>query len=143
MVGPVIAPKQEKRAEEKSLLELVQELMQESSLLIQKEFELLREELNLAFRRMGTASVKFVVAGVLAFISIGFLGYSLIVLLSAYITPWISAVIVGLAFLLAGLVLVWWGVADFRKLSFAARTAATIKENAKWLSKRPNRPSEK
>jgi hypothetical protein len=143
MVEPAAEPQREETRRESSLVELIQEVIEETSHLIEKQFELLREELNLVFRTMGTASVKFAAAAVLAIIAIGFLGYSVIVLLSAYVTPWISALIVGLAFLVAGSLLILWGVIDLRGLSLASRTAATMKENVKWLSARSKRPNEK
>lgn len=137
-----IPPEKRRPTEERSVPELVRQIVQESSELVQREFQLLREELAITFRETGIASAKLAAGAVLAIIAVGFLGFSLIVLLSIFITPWISAAIVGLVFLLVGALLVYSAIRNFETMSVAPRTVETLKEDAEWL-RHPSKPEEK
>lgn len=135
-------PERKKPVEEISTIELIRQILVESSNLVQKEFQLLREETTLAIRRTGIASGKLVAGSILIILAAGFLGFSLIFLLSAFITPWLSAAIVGLVFLIAGAILGYLAVIDFKRLKIAPQTAETLKEDAEWL-RHPTRPEGK
>ncbi len=132
-------PAKERPVESKSTIELVRQIIQESSDLIQQEFQLLREEVSNALGRAGIASGKLMAGSVIIVLAVGFLGYSLIVLLSGFITPWVSALIVGVAFLLVGGLLVLSSISNFRSISMAPRTVETLKEDAEWL-RHPTKP---
>ncbi|HEY3373579.1 MAG TPA: phage holin family protein [Candidatus Aquicultor sp.] len=132
----------DERPESKSAAELIRQIVQDTSRLIQEEFQLLREELSNTVQRTGVA-VALVAAGAFFLIfAIGYLGFALIVLLSALITPWISAALVGLAFLAVGAIVIYMGINRFRSIQTAPQTVETLKEDAEWL-KHPTRPEEK
>ncbi|MHB8840356.1 MAG: phage holin family protein [Candidatus Aquicultor sp.] len=137
-----IPPEEQRPTEERSIPGLMREIVQDSSELIQREFQLLREELSITFRETGIASAKLAAGAVFAILALGFLGFSLIVLLSALITPWISAALVGLVFLLVGGILVYSAIRNFETLSVAPNTVETLKEDAEWL-RHPNKLEEK
>lgn len=142
MAKAVPVPPEHENLEKKSVSELLRRIIQESSELIQKEFQLLREELSIAFAKAGIATGKIAAGAVLLILAVGFLGFSLIVLLSSFITPWVSAALVGLAFLLAGAIIIFSALRDFRNLQAAPRTVETLKEDAEWL-RHPTRPEER
>lgn len=135
-------PPEKKPVEAKSTIGLIRQLIQEGSDLIQQEFRLLGEEVSIALGRAGIASGKLVAGAVIIVLAVGFLGYSLIVLLSGLITPWVSALIVGLVFLLVGGLLILSSINNFRSINVAPRTVETLKEDAEWL-RHPTRPEER
>ncbi len=132
-------PPKERPVEAKSTIELIRQIIKESSDLIQQEFQLLRKEVSNALGQAGIASGKLMAGTVIAVLAVGFLGYSLIVLLSGFITPWVSALIVGVAFLLVGGLLILSSINNFRSINVAPKTVETLKEDAEWLS-HPTRP---
>jgi uncharacterized membrane protein YqjE len=136
-----IPPEQEQPVEEKSLAELLRQILHESGELIQKEFQLAREELALTIREAGIASSKLAAGVVFSILALGFLGFAVIVLLSAFITPWLSAAIVGFLFLLAGAILMYSAAGNFRGMG-VPQTVETLKEDAEWL-KHPTKPEGK
>lgn len=135
-------PEGERPVEEKSVPELIRQIVQESSELIREEFQLLREELTITLRETGIATGKLVAGAVVIILAAGYLGFSLILLLSTVITPWISAALVGLAFLVVGLILVFSAIRNFQSMKVAPRTVETLKEDAEWL-RHPTRPEER
>ncbi len=137
-----IPPEEQRPTEERSVPGLVREIVQDSSELIQREFQLLREELSITVRETGIASAKLAAGAIFAILALGFLGFSLIVLLSGVITPWVSAALVGLVFLLVGGILVYSAIRNFETLSVAPNTVETLKEDAEWL-RHPSKLEEK
>lgn len=137
-----VPPEGEKPVEEKSVPGLIRQIVQESSDLIQKEFQLLREELSTVVRQSAIAAGLIAAGAVLLFLGVAYLGITLILLLALAITPWVSALIVTLVFLIAGALIAYWGYSYFNRMKLAPRTVETLKEDAEWL-KHPTRLSEK
>ncbi len=137
-----IPPEEQRPAEERSIPGLIREIVQDGGELVQREFQLLREELSITIRETGIASAKLAAGAVFAILALGFLGFSLIVLLSAFITPWVSAALVGLVFLLVGGILVYSAIRNFETLNVAPNTVETLKEDAEWL-RHPSKLEEK
>lgn len=135
-------PEGERPVEERSVPGLVRQIVQESTELIRKEFQLLREELTLTIRETGILTGELLAGAVLVILAAGFLGFSLILLLSLVITPWISSALVGLGFLAIGLILIYVALNNFRRLKVAPRTTETLKEDVEWL-RHPTRPEGK
>ena len=132
-------PEGEKPVEEMSVPQLVREILGDSTDLIRQEFQLLREEMAITFRDTGIATSKVAAGAIVAILAVGFLGFSLIVLLSNYIAAWISALIVGLAFLAVAGYLIYSARNDFQRMKVAPNTMETLKEDAEWL-RHPTRP---
>ncbi|HZD60992.1 MAG TPA: phage holin family protein [Anaerolineae bacterium] len=137
-----VPPEGEKPVEEKSLSELIRQVVQESSELIRGEFQLLREELNVTLRQLFTATALIIVGAVMLLLGAAYLGATLILLLSLAVTPWVSALIVTLAFLVVGGIVAYVGVRYFNRMKVAPRTVETLKEDAEWL-RHPTRPEER
>jgi len=137
-----VPPEGEKPVEEKSIPELIRQIVQESTDLIQKEFQLLREELSSVIQQSAIAAGLIAAGAVLLFLGVAYLGITLMLLLALAITPWVSALIVTLVFLVAGALVAYWGYSYFNKMKIAPRTKETLKEDAEWL-RHPTRLNEK
>lgn len=135
-------PEGERPVEERSVPELIRQIVQESGDLIQKEFQLLREELSTAVRQSVAATSLIAAGAALLFLGVAYLGITLILLLALAITPWISALIVTLVFLIAGALVSYWGYRYFNRMRLAPRTTETLKEDAEWL-RHPTRLNER
>lgn len=125
-----VPPEGEKPVEERSVPELIRQIVQESGDLIQKEFQLLREELSVAVRQSVVATSLIAAGAALLFLGVAYLGITLILLLALAITPWISALIVTLVFLIAEALVSYWGYRYFSRMKLAPRTTETLKEGA-------------
>jgi hypothetical protein len=128
--------------EKKSVSELLRDIITESGDLIQEEFELFRQEIAISMRQTGIGIAKIVAGAVILILAAGFLGFSLIFLLQNYLAPWISALIVGLAFLAIGGIAIYSATRNFSQIGPARQTVETLKEDAEWL-RHPTRPDVK
>jgi len=135
-------PERERPVEQKSVPELIRQIVQESSELIQKELQLLREELTQALQQAGIAAGLLAAGAVIAIIAIGFIGLSLTFLLALVIPAWIAAAIVAIVYLAIGALLIYSAIRRFRSMNVAPRTVETLKEDAEWL-KHPTKLEEK
>ncbi|MBE0449119.1 MAG: phage holin family protein [Actinobacteria bacterium] len=137
-----VPPEGEKPVEEKSIPELIRQIVRESSELIREEFQLLREELTATLRQLLIATALVMVGAIILVLGVAYLGATLILLLALAVTPWVSALIVTLAFLIAGGLIAYWGIRNFNRVKIAPRTVETLKEDAEWL-RHPTRPGER
>lgn len=125
--------------EKKSVGELLRNIVTESGELVQKEFELFREEIAISMRQTGIGAAKIAAGAVILILAAGFLGFSLIFLLQNYLAPWISALIVGLVFLAVGGFVIYSATRNFKEIGPARQTVETLKEDAEWL-RHPTKP---
>jgi hypothetical protein len=125
------------RKDERSLGELLAELSRETGQLVRKEVELATTEMTAKARKAGSDAAMMAAGGALAHAG-------LLVILAAFViglaqlgvTPWVSALIVGVVTILIGYVLVNRGIASMRRTSVApTQTMDTLKETAKWTTR--------
>ena len=125
------------RHDERSLGELFAELSRETGVLIKKEVELATTEM--------TAKAKTAAAGAGVAAAGGALAHAgFLVLLAAFviglaqlgISPWLSALIVGILTMVIGYVLVNRGLASMRQTSVMPKQAIeSLKETATWTTR--------
>jgi drug/metabolite transporter (DMT)-like permease len=122
--------------DDRSLGDLLSELSRETSTLVRKEIELATTEtsakLKVAAGHAGIvgAGGALVHAGLLVLLAALVIG-----LAQLGITPWLSALIVGLLTMGAGYVLVNTGLGNLRRTRVApTQTIETMKENARWTT---------
>lgn len=135
-------PEEEKPISEQSIPGLIREVVQDTSDLAREELQLFKTELQNTIKQSSIATGTIVVGGVAAVLGIGYLGFCLILLLSLVIPQWVSALIIGLAFIAAGAGIAYWGYTKFRTMQVAPLTKETLKEDAEWL-KHPTKPEGK
>jgi drug/metabolite transporter (DMT)-like permease len=125
------------RRDERSLGELFAELSRETSALVRQEMELAKTEMTAKAQKAGASAG--IVAGGGALAHAGFL-----VLLAALVlglaqlgvTPWLSALIVGVLTIGIGYGLVNKGLSALRSTGVApTQTIETLKENARWTTR--------
>ena len=123
--------------DERSLGELLAELSRETGQLIRKEVELATTEMTAKAKKAGTDAAVIAAGGAL-------LHAALLVLLAAFviglaqlgITPWLSALLVGVLTAGIGYMLVNRGRTSLRKSSLApVQTMESLKETATWTTR--------
>jgi hypothetical protein len=135
-------PEGEKPIKERSVPELVREILKDTADLAREELQLFKTELQDTIRQSSIATGTIVVGVVAAVLGIGYLGLCLILLLSLVIPQWVSALIIGIIFIAAGAGIAYWGYTKFRTMNVAPLTKETLKEDAEWL-RHPTKPEEK
>jgi len=123
--------------DERSLGELIAELSRETGQLVRKELELATTEMTAKAKKAGADAAVMAAGGAL-------LHAALLVLLAAFviglaqlgITPWLSALIVGILTAGVGYLLVNRGRASMRTTTLApTQTLESIKETATWTTR--------
>jgi uncharacterized membrane protein YqjE len=90
--------------EDRSLGELVQQLSQQSAVLVRQELRLAQTELQEKGKRVGIGAGMFGGAGIVALYGVGALVAAAIIGIATSLEPWLAAVIVGVVLLaVAGL----------------------------------------
>jgi Putative Actinobacterial Holin-X, holin superfamily III len=117
-------------ADDRSLSELVSELVDEIGLLMRKEFELAATELTASARAAATQAVRVAIGVVLVHAGLlVVLATSVLVLVKLGLEPWLGALIVAVATLVLGALLVTLGIRRMRKTQLVpTRTIQTLKE---------------
>ena len=117
--------------DDRSLSELVSELVDEIGLLMRKEFELAATELTANVQSAATHAIRMVVGVVLIHSALlVILATAVLVLVKLGLDPWLGALIVAAVTLAAGYLLVTLGLRSMRKARFVpARTIETLKES--------------
>lgn len=123
--------------DERSLAELFAELSRETGQLVRKEVELATTEMTAKAKKAGADAAMIAAGGAL-------LHAALLVLLAAFvialaqlgITPWVSALIVGVLTAVVGYLLVNRGRASMRRTTLApTQTMESLKETATWTTR--------
>jgi len=125
------------RQDDRSIGELLAELSRETSTLVRKELELARTEISAKVQKaavhagMVGGGGALIHAGVLVLLAAMVAG-----LMQLGMTPWLSALIVGVVTIVVGYVLISRGIANLRRVDVAPRQAIeTLKENATWTTR--------
>jgi hypothetical protein len=116
--------------DDRSLSELVSELVDEIGLLMRKEFELAATELTASARTAAAQAVRVAIGAVLVHAGLlVVLATAVLVLVRLGLEPWLSALIVAAATLVLGSLLITLGIRRMRKTQLVpARTIQTLKE---------------
>ena len=123
--------------DDRSIGDLLAELSRETSELVKKEVELATTEMTAKAKRAGghvgvaAAGGALAHAGLLVFLAALVLGLS-----QLGVTPWLSALIVGVVTIVIGYVLVNRGLTGLRSTNFMpTQTIETLKEDARWTTR--------
>ena len=123
--------------DERSLGELLAELSRETGELIRKEVELATTEMTAKAKKAGTDAAVIAAGGALLHAALLVLLAALVIGLAQLgITPWLSALLVGVLTAGIGYMLVNRGRTSLRKSSLApVQTMESLKETATWTTR--------
>jgi len=123
--------------EERSLGDLLTELSRETGQLVRKEVELATAEMTAKARKAGADAGTIAAGGALAHAGLLVLLAAVVIGLAQLgVTPWLSALLVGLVTIVIGYVLVNRGMASLGRTSVSpTKTIETLKENARWTTR--------
>jgi len=122
--------------EERSLGDLFGQLSQDLSLLFRQEIQLARAELSEKISRLTTNMVAVLTGGFVAYVGALAIVAALILFLHQVvgISPWVSALIVGAVFGLAGYAMLNKGLKELKRVDLAPRrTVENIKEDVQAI----------
>lgn len=120
----------------RSLGDLFKELSRETATLVRKEVELATTEMNAKLSTAGTHAGVVAAGGALAHAGLLVIIAAVVIGLSQLgVTPWLSALLVGLVTIGVGYLLVNRGLTNLRRTSVAPTKAIeTMKETARWTT---------
>lgn len=120
----------------RSLGELFSELSSETSLLIRKEMELATREMTTSLKQAGAQAGMVAAGGALAHAGLLVLLAAMVIGLAQLgVTPWLSALIVGVLTVVVGYVLANRGMTNLRRTNVTpVQTIETLKEDARWTT---------
>jgi Putative Actinobacterial Holin-X, holin superfamily III len=118
--------------EERSIGELFGQLSQDMALLFRQEIRLARAEMSEKISRVTTNLVSVIAGGFVAYVGALAIVAALILALHelADVSPWVSALIVGAVFAIAGYAMLNRGLKELKQVDLAPRrTVENIKED--------------
>lgn len=119
--------------EERSIAALVTELTQETTTLFRKEIQLAKAEVSEKVSQLGSGLISAVAGGLIAFIGLQALIAAAIIGLASTMEWWLSALIVGAAVLIVGMIVVMVGLNRLKAEKLAPkRTINTLRDNNTW-----------
>jgi hypothetical protein len=123
------------RAEDRSIGELFGQLTQDMTLLFRQELQLARTEMSDKVSVVAGNLVSVLAGGFVAYVGALALVAALILGLHqlADISPWVSALIVGALFAIAGYVMLNRGLKELKRVDLAPRrTVESLKDDVQW-----------
>jgi hypothetical protein len=123
--------------DDRSLGELLAELSRETGQLVRKEIELATTEMTIKARKAGRDGAMMAAGGALLHAALLVLLAALVIALAQLgVTPWLSALIVGLVTAGMGYMLVNRGRTSMRQTNLApTQTMESLKEDARWTTR--------
>ena len=128
--------------EERSLGELFGQLSQDMSLLFRQEIQLARAEMSEKISQLTTNLISVIGGGFVAYVGALAIVAALILALHelAEVSPWVSALIVGVVLAITGYVMLQRGLKELKQVDLAPRRTVenikddvqTIKEDVQW-----------
>jgi Putative Actinobacterial Holin-X, holin superfamily III len=121
---------------ERSIGELFGQLSQDMTLLVRQEVQLARSEMSEKISRLTTNLISVTAGGLVAYMGAWALVAALILALYelADISPWVSALIVGVALAIGGYVMLQRGLKELRRVDLAPRrTVENIKDDVQSI----------
>jgi hypothetical protein len=119
-----------------SMASLVSGIITDAERLVRQEITLARREMQAEFVKAKTASISLAAGACVALLGLFFLGFTIVYVLNevAGLPLWASFLIVGGVLAIAGAILLFAGLEEFRKVSLVPpQTAETLQENVQWL----------
>ena len=125
------------RKDERSLGDLLSELSRETGQLVRKEVELATTEMTSKAKKAGADAAMIAAGGALAHAGLLVLIAAVVLGLAQLgVTPWLSALLVGLVTIGIGYLLVNRGIASMRRITITpVQTVETLKEDARWTTR--------
>lgn len=121
---------------DRSIGELFGQLSQDMSLLFRQEIQLARAEMSEKISRLTTNLISVIAGGFVAYVGALAIGAALILALNelADISPWVSALIVGLVFAGVGYLMLNRGLKELKRVDIAPRrTVENLKEDVQVI----------
>ena len=124
------------KLDDRSLGDLFKELSHETGTLVRKEVELATTEMTAKLRAAGAHAGTVAAGGALLHAGLLVIMAAIVLGLSQMgVTPWLSALIVGLLTIGVGYLLVSRGLTNLRRTNVAPTNAIeTMKETARWTT---------
>jgi putative superfamily III holin-X len=122
--------------QERSIGELFGQLTQDMTLLVRQEIQLARSEMSEKISRVTTNLVSVIAGGFVAYVGALALVAALILALNdlAEISPWVSALIVGVVLTVAGYFMLHRGLTQLKQVNLAPRrTVENIKDDVQAI----------
>jgi fatty acid desaturase len=118
---------------ERSTIELVRAIAQDSSMLVRKELELARLEIKEAAMARAKGAAAFGAAAFMGMLALIFLAITAAVALDIVLPKWLAWLIVGGAFLLLAGMAAIFGLRKMKRPSMKPEeTVRTVKEDVEW-----------
>jgi hypothetical protein len=121
--------------EDRSIGELFGQLSQDMTLLFRQELQLARVEMSEKISQVTSNLVSVVAGGFVVYVGALAMVAALILGLHevAEVSPWVSALIVGAIFAVAGYVMLNRGLKELKRVDLAPRrTVETLKDDVQW-----------
>jgi hypothetical protein len=122
--------------QERGIAELFGQLSQDMTMLVRQEVQLARAEMSEKVSRLTANLVSVVAGGFVAYVGALALVAALILALNdlASISPWVSALIVGAVFAIAGYAMLRRGLGEIKRVDLAPRrTVENIKDDVQAI----------
>jgi uncharacterized membrane protein YqjE len=126
----------ELRQQERSIGELFGQLTQDMTLLVRQEIQLARTEMSEKLSRLSSNLISVATGGLVAYMGAWALVAALILALHqlADISPWVSALIVGVVLAIAGYAMLKRGLNELRRVDLSPRrTVENIKDDVQAI----------
>ncbi len=127
-------PEQPQAKTERSVGELLGDLMQETTTLVRQEIALAKNEMTQKATQAGKDAAALAVGGAVAYAGLlAIVAAVVLLLVHANVTPWIAALLVGIVVAAIGGAMVMKGLNALKHSDMAPRqTVETLKEDAQW-----------
>jgi putative superfamily III holin-X len=126
----------ELRQQERSIGELFGQLTQDMTLLVRQEIQLARTEMSEKLSRLSSNLISVATGGLVAYMGAWALVAALVLALHqlADISPWVSALIVGIVLAIAGYAMLKRGLNELRRVDLSPRrTVENIKDDVQAI----------
>ena len=133
------ADHREPQLRDRSTVELVKQLSQDTSTLIRQEMALARAEMTQKGRQAGKGAGLLGAGGVVGLLAAGALTAFFILLLSEVMEPWLAALIVAVVYGAIAAVLALTGKKEVQEAGppVPEQTVETVKEDVQWAKTQP------
>ncbi len=127
-------PEQPQAKSERSVGDLLGDLLHETTTLVRQEITLAKNEMTQKAAQAGKDAAALAVGGAVAYAGLlAIIAAIILLLVHANITPWVAALIVGIVVAALGGAMVMKGLSALKRSDMAPRqTIETLKEDAQW-----------
>jgi len=127
-------PEQPQAKTERSVGELLGDLMHETTTLVRQEITLAKNEMTQKAAKAGKDAAALAIGGAVAYAGLlAIVAAVILLLVHANVTPWVAALLVGIIVVVIGGAMVMKGLRALKHSDMAPRkTMETLKEDAQW-----------